>query len=264
MKRSPLRLPHAGRTVVPMPLIRPLASVAGALTLSFAPLAAARPLALGLGLPSLALFGQVQPAVPPPPVVLPPGPPLEPGFAPPPEAAVPAPADVLRLRDGRTLQGKILYQVQSGLLFRDEVSRQTYVVPFADIVDVRQGQTTVPAPGAFAPDRRLFLEAQIREVKARYDELSVWPAIEEMIAGALGVGGGVLLFALTGDLIDDVFSAILGVAGLLSLTVGVLELASVVRQENETKDQLQHLEVQLGQLRSENLPVPPPALALRF
>lgn len=242
--------------------------------LAFAPLASALPFSLDLGVPQLSLFGQVQPVVPPPPVVLPPGPALAPGASPPvatPAApAVPATPDVIRLKDGRTIQGKILYPVQSGLLFRDGPSQQTYVVPFADIVDVQQARPELPATSTFAPDRRLFLEAQLRDVKARYDALSLWPAVEELLAGALGVGSGVLLYVLTGgfsggDIVDGVFAAILGATGLVSLVIGTFEMASVIRRENELKDQLEHLQVQLGQLRSENLPAPPPPLvAVRF
>ncbi|HUB08697.1 MAG TPA: hypothetical protein VMB50_16945 [Myxococcales bacterium] len=234
-----------------------------AATLAFAPLASARPLALDLGLPALSLFGQVPAAVPPPPVVLPPGPALAPGSEP---APLPPPApDVVRLKDGRTLQGKILYSVQNGLLFHDATSQQTYVVPFGDVVDVQQGRPVFQSPTGFAPDRRLFLEAQIREVKARYDGLSLWPSIEELIAGVLGIGAGALLWALTGDVIDGVFAAILGVTGLVSLVVGVFEMASVVKRENEYKDQLEQLQLQLGQLRSENLPArAAPLVAVRF
>ncbi len=236
------------------------AAIAAALLASAA--ASARPLALDLGLPALSLFGQV----PPPPVVLPPGPPLAPGEVAPPGAAS---HDALRLKDGRTLEGKILYPVQNGLLFHDAASGQTYVVPFADIVDLQQSRPELPGTAVATTDRRLFLEAQIREVKLRYEALSLWPAVEELCAGALGIGGGVLLYVVTGgfpvDVVDGIFAAILAVTGAVSLAVGVAELASVVKRESELKDQLEHLQVQLGQLRSENLPAPPPPLvAIRF
>ncbi len=227
----------------------------------------ARPLALDLDLPPLAcplLFGQaqpIQPALAPPPVVLQPGPPQQ-G----PEPAATSVGDQLRLKDGRTLQGKILYQVQTGLLFRDATTQQTYVVPFGDIVDLQQGKAVLPTPSALVPDRRLFLEAQIREVKGRYDALSLWPPVEELVAGALGVLGGVLFIVLDpyGGALDYVFAALLGVPGGISLVAGIIEMASVVRRENELQDQLDHLKLQLGQLRAEALPAQPPVVAFRF
>lgn len=228
----------------------------------------ARPMALDLDIPPLAcplLFGQaqpVQPVVAPPPVVLQPGPPQQ-G----PEAVAPAAVgDSLKLKDGRTLQGKILYQVQTGLLFRDGVSQQTYVVPFGDIVDLQQGKSVLPTPTGLVPDRRLFLEAQIRDVKGRYDALSLWPPVEELVAGALGVLGGVLFIVLDpyGGTLDYVFAALLGIPGAISLVAGILEMASVVRRENELQEQLDHLKAQLGQLRAEAMPAPPQVVAFRF
>jgi hypothetical protein len=230
----------------------------------------ARPLALDLDLPTLAcplLFGQAPAVAPGPPTPLGLAPPpvvLQPG---PPEGAAPAPgADSLRLKDGRTLQGKILYQVQTGLLFHDALSQQTYVVPFGDIVDVQQGKLTAPPATSVVPDRRLFLEAQIRDVKARYDSLSLWPPIEELIGGVLGVAGGVLFLALLpGDVLDYVLAGLLIIPGGISLVAGTLEMASVVRRENELQDQLDRLKGQLGQLKAEALPaVGPQVVAFRF
>jgi hypothetical protein len=226
----------------------------------------ARPLALELDVPHLAcplLFGQaqaVQPIVAPPPVVLQPGPPQQ-G----PEAVAPTPGvDTLRIKDGRTLQGKILYQVQTGLLFRDAVSQQTYVVPFGDIVDLQQGKLAFPATGALVPDKRLFLEAQIREVKGRYDSLSLWPAIEELVGGAIGVASGVLFALLLPDTLDYVLGALIGATGVISLVVGVFEMASVVKRENELQEQLEQLKAQLGQLKAEAVPVRSQGLAFSF
>lgn len=228
--------------------------------------ALASPLSLDLGLPPLAcplLFGQTSP---PPPVVLPPGPP-EHG-----PAAAAQGAATLKLKDGRTLQGKILYQVQDGLLFRDEAGQRTFVVPFGDIVDLQQGASegrlVLPAPAAIVPDRRLFLEGQIRDVKARYDALSYWSPIEELVGGALGIAGGVIFLALPifgGDsTLEWVFAALLAVPGAISLVAGTVELASVVRRQNELQEQLAHLQAQLGTLKSEALPAPPPGLAFAF
>jgi hypothetical protein len=197
-------------------------------------------------------------------VVLQPGPP-EHG----PAAAPTTGAATLKLKDGRTVQGKILYQVQDGFLFHDEAGQQTYVVPFGDIVDLKQdagdGRLVLPAPGSIVPDRRLFLEAQIRDVKARYDALSYWSPIEELIGGALGIAGGALFLALLpGDTLDYVLAALLAVPGAISLIAGTVELASVLRRSNELQGQLEHLQSQLGTLKSEALPAPPPVLAFAF
>jgi hypothetical protein len=67
-----------------------------------------------------------------------------------------------------------------------------------------------------------------------------------------------------GGTLDYVFAALLGIPGAISLVAGILEMASVVRRENELQEQLDHLKAQLGQLRAEAMPAPPQVVAFRF
>ncbi len=237
----------------------------GVLALAAPATAWARPLSLDLGMPRLTLLGQ---AVPPPPVVLPPGPPEELG------RGAPVTTDTVRLSDGRVLHGKILRELHEGLLFRDSLTQETVVLPFTTIVDIQSAKAAPAAPAAIFPtgDRRLFLQGQIRDVQARYDALSIAPAIEEIVAGAVAIAGAVLFLALGGmgtagsdAVLNDVFAALIGIPGALSLIIGTVDLISTERQESALQDQLDQLRHQLAGYRSEIRPaVAPPVFALRF
>ena len=251
---------NAGRALLTVATrLLPAALLLG--TLAAAPAAWARPLSLDLGLPSLScpvLFGQ---ASPPPPVVLPSGP------AQPPAESTPAAPDTVRLKDGRVLRRKILRDVPGGLLFHDVAGQQTLVLPYGDVVDIQPSKAVAapPATGGPTTDRRLFLEGQIREVQSRYDALSIAPAIEELIAGIVAIAGAVLFLYLAPGTLDDVFAALIGVPGALSLVVGLVELVSVVKREGELQEQLDLLRHQLHGVRSDALPVVArPLLALHF
>ncbi len=242
-----------------LPLV---AFVPGALAGLVSAGAEARPLGLDLGLPSLAcplLLGDEAP-LPPPPVVLPPGPEDA-------AALPPAGFDVVRLRDGRTLRGKILTSVQNGLLFHDAQTGQTSVLPYGDVVDIERPRAPAPlaTPELLAQQHRFYLESQLRDLQGRYDALSVWPPVEELIFGLLGVGTAAILYIL--DSVDGlIWAAFVGVPGLISLVFGSFELASVLHREGDLEEQLDATRAQLARLPgSSSLPRPVVApIALRF
>ncbi|MHB1843571.1 MAG: hypothetical protein ACYCWW_01885 [Deltaproteobacteria bacterium] len=225
--------------------------------IGLAGVAEARPLSLDLGLPAFTcplLFGD-EASLPPPPVVLPE---LE-G----PSAATGAP-DAIRLRDGRLLHGKILTSVQNGLLFRDAQSQQTIVLPFAEVVDVSHPGAAPPlSPALLDQQRHFFLEAQLRDLQGRYDSLSVWPPVEELLFGVLGVATGLLLYLLEGPA-GLIWAAFIGVPGLISLVVGTFELTSVLHREGDLEDQIAAVRAELARARGAEAPTPAPLAPLAF
>jgi len=239
-----------------------------------ASVAQATPLSASLSIPRLSLellFGQT-----PPPVVLPDAPVTPPG---PSAVPVPAPApwtdglDHLRLRDGRDLKGKILSQVQDGFLFSDAGSNTTFVVPFKDIADLQrasapQGFTPTLAPNS-SGERRFFLEAELRDLQTRLEAVSVWPGIEGIAGGVIGLGVGVVLLAVfgTSDGVELIFVALAGVTGLISLISGVVSLVSAENRKGELSGQIAQVQDQLSKLPPIAGLLPsaaPPALAFRF
>lgn len=183
--------------------------------------------------------------------------------------------DHLTLRDGRALRGKILTQVQEGFLFHDAVSNASFVVPFADIADLqrpaplqlRAEPQLPPARESSSGERRFFLESSLRDLQMRYDALSLWPGIETLIGGAVGLGVAILIVALVGtDTLDLVFAGLSGVLGAISLVSGIAEVVSIEKREGELTQQMAAVQDQLSQLPRTSLSpaVPRPAFAVRF
>jgi hypothetical protein len=227
-----------------------------ALGLLLAPGALARPVSIGLDLPAYTLpivFGEETP----PPVVLPPGPPQ-----------APEPQDVVTLHDGRVYRGKILYQVQGGLLFSDPRFPQSFVIPFADIANLQHpgGPPPAESPNPMLA-QRLMLEAQLRDLQLRADALTVFPAIGTMAGGAVSIGIGIFLYAslqnsncvvtVTGQLDCSasqtdaiVFGLLAAIPGAVALALGTLELISITNRQNELQAQITQVKQSLAQVGS--------------
>ena len=250
-----------------------------------APAAQAAELSAGLGIPRLSfslLFGQS-----PPPVIVPDAPVTPPGpsatpiprtpDATPPQGAATDGADHIRLRDGRQLRGKILSQVQDGFLFNDLSSNATFVVPFGQIADLQRAAPPPPPP-AFTPtlapggpllptDRRLFLESELRTLQVRYEQVSIWPGIEGLAGGVVGLGVGVVLLAVfgTSDGLELFFAGLSGATGLISLISGIVSLVSAENQKAQISAQMAQVQDQLAHLPPAVGWLPRPmAVAFRF
>ncbi len=221
--------------------------------------AAASPLNASLGAPRLSLalaLGQT-----PPPVVLPDAPAtpdaVAPGGGPVPSS--PAPwtdgLDHLRLRDGRELRGRILSEVKDGYLFDDRGSNTTFVVPFDQVADLQR--PGVP-PRSLAPtltpgsssERRFLLEAELRDLSARYEAVTIRPGIEEIAAGVLGLGLGAVLFAVIGtsDTVSLIFAGLAGATGAISLIGGTVSLVSAENQKAALSGDIAKVQDQLSRL----------------
>jgi len=231
-----------------------------------APAAQASELSAGLGIPRLSLsllFGQSPPPViVPDSPVTPPGPSATPIQRTPdvasPQGASTDGADHIRLRDGRQLRGKILSQVQDGFLFNDLSSNATFVVPFGQIADLRRAAP--PPPQAFTPtlaptpggptDRRLFLESELRTLQVRYEQVSIWPGIEGLAGGVVGLGVGIVLLAVfgTSDGLELFFAGLSGATGLISLISGIVSLVSAENQKAQISAQMAQVQDQLAHL----------------
>jgi hypothetical protein len=227
--------------------------------------ALARPLSVGLDAPSLSLellFAQETP----PPVVLPP--PAQPSTEQP---------DVVTLRDGRVYRGRVLYQVQGGLLFSDPRFPQSFVISFGDIANVQHPGGPVQPSGITS--QRLMLEAQLRDLQLRADSLTVFPAIGTMAGGAISIGIGIMLYALYNTstcsggvpnvcLADPnaqtnaiVFGLLAGIPGAVALILGTLELISVTNRQAELQSQITQVKQSLAQLGAVQSGVAPPRTA---
>jgi hypothetical protein len=246
--------------------------------LLFAPSALARPLAVGLDLPSLSLpvlLGGDE--VPTPPVVLTPVTPQ------------PDQPDVVTLHDGRIYRGRILYQVQGGLLFSDPRFAQSFVIPFADIANIQHpGAPPAAEPPSPLLAQRLTLEAQLRDLQLRADSLTVFPAVGTMAGGAISIGIGIFLYAMfqnqgcvqTGPNTLDcsasqtdavVFGLLAAVPGAVALALGTLELVSITNRQHELQAQMTQVKQSLAQLGSVQAQAgviapraPPGLITLRF
>jgi hypothetical protein len=234
--------------------------------LAIAPPALARPLSVGLDLPSYSLgvlLGEDQPAQPvqPPPPAPPPGSPEQP--------------DVVTLRDGRVYRGHILYQVQGGLLFSDPRFAQSFVIPFGDIANVQHpGGQPQPLQTSGITAQRLVLEAQLRDLQLRLDSLTVFPAIGTMAGGAISIGIGIMLYALYntstcdpyGNCVSDpnaqtnaiIFGLLAGIPGAVALILGTLELISVTNKQADLEHQIAQVKQSLAQLGAVQSGVAPP------
>jgi hypothetical protein len=245
--------------------------------------ASARPVSIGLDVPGLSLGlllgddtspkGQPAPAAPP--------------NAQPQTPQAGDQPDVVTLRDGRVYRGRILYQVQGGLLFSDPRFPQSFVIPLGDVANVQHpGGQVLPPTGVTA--QRLMLENQLRDLQLRLDSLSVFPAIGTMAGGAISIGIGVMLYALYNTstcnnavppyCVQDpnaqtnaiIFGLLAAIPGAVALILGTLELISVTNRQAEIQSQIVQVKQSLAQLSVQQQagvapPRTPPALiTLRF
>jgi hypothetical protein len=236
--------------------------------------ALARPLAVGLDLPSLALPVLFFQETPPPVVVIPP--------------VAPAPADqpdVVTLHDGRVYRGRILYQVQGGLLFSDPRFPQSFVIPLADIANVTHPgapQSPLQPPNPLLAER-LMLEAQLRDLQLRLDSLSVFPAVGTIVGGGVSIGIGIFLYSITYNSCAPgfdcsttnteavVFGLLAAIPGAVAVVLGTLELISVTNRQKDVETQIAQVKQSLAQLGSPQAQAgvtpphtPPGLITLRF
>jgi hypothetical protein len=255
-----------------------------AVALAAAP-ASARPVSIGLDVPGLSLgllleddASKGQPA---PPNAQPPAPQT-------PQVSGDQP-DVVTLRDGRVYRGRILYQVQGGLLFSDPRFPQSFVIPLGDVANVTHpGGPVVPPQPSGITAQRLMLESQLRDLQLRLDSLSVFPAIGTMAGGAISIGIGIMLYALYNTstcsntvppvCVADpnaqtnaiIFGLLAGIPGAVALILGTLELISVTNRQAEIQSQIGQIRQSLQQLSVQQQAgvapprTPPPLITLRF
>ena len=227
--------------------------------------ALARPLSVGLDVPGLSLAILANEDAP--------GPTAQPP-APPPPSDLP---DVVTLRDGRVYRGRVLYQVQGGLLFSDPRFPQSFVIPFGDIANVQHPGGQPPPPTGITA-QRLMLEAQLRDLQLRADALTVFPAIGTMAGGAISIGIGIMLYSLynqcsnvylpNGNVscVTDsttqtdaiIFGLLAGIPGAVALLLGTLELISVTNRQAELEHQIAQVKHDLAQLGAVQAGVAPP------
>jgi len=235
-----------------------------ALLMLVGPAALARPLSVGLDVPGLSLAMLMEQDTPG--QVVQPPPPAQP------QPSVDQP-DVVTLRDGRVYRGRILYQVQGGLLFSDPRFPQSFVIPFGDVASVQHpGGAYQLSPLA---SQRLSLETQLRDLQLRLDQLTVFPAIGTMAGGAISIGIGVMLYFLYNTCsytagnqvcVPDpgaqtnaiIFGMLAAIPGAVALILGTLELISVTNRQAELERQIVQVKQSLAQLGAVQAGVTPP------
>jgi hypothetical protein len=135
--------------------------------------------------------------------------------------------------------------------------------------------------------QRLQLEAQLRDLQLRLDNLSIFPAVGTIVGGGISIGIGITLYFVTVGQCTSIpgvqdcsqnntdaliFSMLAIVPGAIAALLGTLELVSITNRQNELQSQINQVKQSLAQLSAAQAQAagvvpphaPPGLITLRF